>query len=62
MNWHYNIWILLFVIACVNLHTSVGSFNLKKPVRPEKFRSVEELRRYLRELKSYFAIIGRPRY
>ncbi len=32
------------------------------PERPKVFRNPEELKKYLKALNEYFAIVGRPRY
>ncbi|QUM75788.1 hypothetical protein HWV00_05835 [Moritella sp. 24] len=41
----------------------VESFNtsLAPPSRPESFSTPEELKKYLKELNEYYAIVGRPR-
>ena len=59
MNWSFNIYFVVFVI--LSLSVTAKTFNPRKPVKPEKFRNAEQLRRYLRDLKAYYAVIGRPR-
>lgn len=36
--------------------------SLEPPRRPEHFHSIDELTRYLDELKQYYTLLGRPRY
>lgn len=51
--------LLVAVILVVGV-TSQDSM-LAPPDRPTEFRSPDELRRYLKALNEYYAIVGRPR-
>ncbi|KAI0214997.1 hypothetical protein LSAT2_033008, partial [Lamellibrachia satsuma] len=35
---------------------------LEQPRRPAQFRNLDELNSYLKELRQYYTILGRPRY
>ncbi|XP_064594495.1 pro-neuropeptide Y-like isoform X2 [Liolophura sinensis] len=52
---------LLVAVVLVVGVTSQDSM-LAPPDRPTEFRSPNELRRYLKALNEYYAIVGRPRF
>nr|UMA83005.1 venom-related protein neuropeptide F [Conus ebraeus] len=51
---------LLVISLVVAQMTCVHS--LRRPQRPARFTSAAQLRRYLRALNQYYAIVGRPRF
>ncbi|XP_061185597.1 pro-neuropeptide Y-like [Saccostrea echinata] len=52
--------VLLVTLVCV--YTVLGNDSLLPPSRPSAFRSPAQLRRYLKALNDYYAIVGRPRF
>jgi len=42
-------------------HRTPGTVRDGPPVKPEHFRSVEELNKYLADLNEYYTVLGRPR-
>ena len=52
---------LLLVASLVLLEVTCQEAMLAPPDRPDEFRSPGELRRYLKALNEYYAIVGRPR-
>ncbi|CAF2772656.1 unnamed protein product [Rotaria sp. Silwood2] len=56
-------WIILILISVQVVQTlSAFSDVPPPPLRPERFHSREELKRYLQLVHEYYAIIGRPRF
>ncbi|UJR14840.1 hypothetical protein I4U23_001825 [Adineta vaga] len=55
---------IVFLFAAIQIAQAVSSFTdvPPPPIRPERFHSREELRRYLQQVHEYYAIIGRPRF
>nr|AFW19651.1 neuropeptide F [Lottia gigantea] len=53
---------LLILAAVVMLEVTSQDSMLAPPDRPSEFRSPDELRRYLKALNEYYAIVGRPRF
>ena len=51
----------LLVASLVLLEVTCREAMLAPPDRPTEFRSPTELRRYLKALNEYYAIVGRPR-
>ena len=70
-----HIGVLLSILACFVVLTllassteaqdvreySLGMTAVEPPRRPEHFRNIEELNKYLAELRQYYTILGRPR-
>ncbi|KAK6182415.1 hypothetical protein SNE40_010115 [Patella caerulea] len=55
--------IALVLVAAVMMVEVTGQDSmLAPPDRPSEFRSPDELRRYLKALNEYYAIVGRPRF
>lgn len=52
---------LLLVGIMFAMQVSCQESMLAPPNRPSEFRSPEELRKYLKALNEYYAIVGRPR-
>jgi hypothetical protein len=52
--------LLLLSFMAAHPHDVVGA--LSAPHKPEDFNDIDELSRYLEELKQYYTIIGRPRW
>ncbi|KAL8612946.1 hypothetical protein ACOMHN_001029 [Nucella lapillus] len=50
------------VISLVLAEVTCQEAMLAPPDRPQEFRSPGELRRYLKALNEYYAIVGRPRF
>ena len=40
---------------------ALGIAAVNPPQRPEQFRNIDELNKYLAELRQYYTILGRPR-
>ncbi|XP_029647179.2 uncharacterized protein LOC115221105 [Octopus sinensis] len=53
---------LLVVGIMFAMQVSCQESMLAPPNRPSEFRSPEELRKYLKALNEYYAIVGRPRF
>jgi len=45
----------------VNANVVLQSNPLEQPRRPAQFRNLDELNSYLKELRQYYTILGRPR-
>jgi len=54
----FPIFLLLIVIQTTESFTDVPP----PPPRPDKFKTREQLKKYLQEVHQYYAIIGRPRF
>jgi len=52
--------VIVVALALVEVHSNDAM--LSPPARPAEFRSPHELRRYLKALNEYYAIVGRPRF
>ncbi|KAK7497613.1 hypothetical protein BaRGS_00011253, partial [Batillaria attramentaria] len=53
---------VLLVASLVLVEVTCQDAMLAPPARPDEFRSPGELRRYLKALNEYYAIVGRPRF
>ncbi|KAL4229054.1 hypothetical protein ACF0H5_012092 [Mactra antiquata] len=53
---------LCVVMVLVSTVTCLPDAMLAPPGRPAEFRSPDQLRRYLKALNDYYAIVGRPRF
>jgi hypothetical protein len=51
----------VLVLALVCVWSALGNDSLSPPSRPSAFRSPAQLRKYLKALNDYYAIVGRPR-
>ncbi|XP_048779585.1 pro-neuropeptide Y-like [Ostrea edulis] len=54
--------LLVLVVALLCVWTAFGNDSLSPPSRPSAFRSPAQLRKYLKALNDYYAIVGRPRF
>lgn len=59
---HRRLLTALLVAALVLLEVTCQDSMLAPPDRPTEFRNPGELRRYLKALNEYYAIVGRPRF
>ncbi|CAF1166763.1 unnamed protein product [Rotaria sp. Silwood1] len=55
---------IIFILMSIQVVQTLSAFSdvPPPPVRPERFNSREELKRYLQLVHEYYAIIGRPRF
>ena len=60
--------LLAVTLACVNCHGYSNRDRLRPvidvepPKRPPNFNSMDELNKYLDDIKQYYTLLGRPRY
>ncbi|KAL3835976.1 hypothetical protein ACJMK2_021439 [Sinanodonta woodiana] len=54
--------VFLFVCGFLMLSVSCQESMLSPPGRPSEFRTPDQLRKYLKALNDYYAIVGRPRF
>ncbi|CAF3611350.1 unnamed protein product [Rotaria sordida] len=57
------LWVM-FILISVQVVQILAAFSdiPPPPIRPDRFHSREELKRYLQLVHEYYAIIGRPRF
>ncbi|KAL5011025.1 hypothetical protein ScPMuIL_013330 [Solemya velum] len=50
------------VVSVLLVEVTCQDAMLAPPDRPSEFRTPDQLRRYLKALNDYYAIVGRPRF
>ena len=58
---HKSLFATLLLASLILIEVTCQESMLAPPDRPDEFRSPGELRRYLKALNEYYAIVGRPR-
>ncbi|XP_059167437.1 pro-neuropeptide Y-like isoform X2 [Physella acuta] len=61
-NMHKLLIVSVLIVALAVLDVTCTESMLTPPERPEEFKNPAELRRYLKALNEYYAIVGRPRF
>ncbi|CAL1533953.1 unnamed protein product [Lymnaea stagnalis] len=59
---HKLLLVSLLVLSLAVMEVLCTEAMLTPPERPEEFKNPNELRKYLKALNEYYAIVGRPRF